>query len=90
MRRFDSTNDSQWTGQRMFDFHDDFSKDPVAYRPRFLLTGEEGAGQTTYLAPAVLHCVEHLTVYSLDLPALYGVTARTPEEACAQVLKIMK
>lgn len=70
---------------RVFDFREQFSKDPVTYRPRLLLSGMEGAGQTTHLAPAVLHCVEHLTVFSLDLPALYGVTTRTPEEACAQV-----
>jgi len=74
-------------GHRMFDFHEQFSKDPVTYRPRLLLSGVEGAGQTTHIAPAVLHCAEHLSVFLLDLPALYGVTTRTPEEACAQVNK---
>ena len=55
------------------------------YRPRFLICGGQGMGQSTHIAPALLHTMEHMTVYCLDLPALYGVTSKTPEEACSQV-----
>lgn len=55
------------------------------YRPRFLICGEQGMGQSTHIAPALLHTMEHMIVYCLDLPALYGVTSKTPEEACSQV-----
>ena len=58
---------------------------PVPHRPRFLLAGDEGLGQSTHFAPAVLHSMEHLKVHVLDLPALFGVSSRVPEEACAQV-----
>lgn len=55
------------------------------YRPRFLVCGGQGMGQSTHIAPALLHAMEHMTVHCLDLPALYGVTSKTPEEACSQV-----
>ncbi len=55
------------------------------YRPRFLICGGQGMGQSTHIAPALLHAMEHMTVHCLDLPALYGVTSKTPEEACSQV-----
>lgn len=55
------------------------------YRPRMLICGEKGMGQSAHLAPALLHTMEHMTVYCLDLPALFGVASKTPEEACAQV-----
>ena len=58
---------------------------PGTYRPRLLVSGCKGMGQSTHVAPALLHSMEHLTVHCLDLPALYGVTSRTPEEACSQV-----
>ena len=61
---------------------------PGSYRPRLLVCGCEGMGQSTHVAPALLHSMEHLTVHCLDLPALYGVTSRTPEEACSQVSHI--
>ena len=57
----------------------------LSHRARFLMTGQEGMGQSTHLAPAVIHSMEHLKVYVLDLPSLFGVSARTPEEACSQV-----
>ncbi|CAJ0940879.1 unnamed protein product [Ranitomeya imitator] len=57
---------------------------PTSYRPRFLLCGEPGSGQTSHLAPAVLHILEKFSVHRLDLPALYSVSAKTPEESCAQ------
>ncbi|XP_056619709.1 ATPase family AAA domain-containing protein 2B isoform X2 [Triplophysa dalaica] len=60
---------------------------PTSYRPRLLLTGSQGAGQSTHLAPAVLHHLEKFTVHRLDLPTLYSVSAKTPEESCAQVFR---
>ncbi|GIY05341.1 ATPase family AAA domain-containing protein 2B [Caerostris extrusa] len=35
--------------------------------------------------PAVLHLFENVTIHRLDIPALYAVTTRAPEEACAQI-----
>ena len=55
------------------------------YRPRLLVCGDQGMGQSTHVAPALLHAMEHMTVHCLDLPALYGVASKTPEEACSQV-----
>ncbi|XP_044147284.1 ATPase family AAA domain-containing protein 2B isoform X1 [Bufo gargarizans] len=60
---------------------------PTSYRPRFLLCGPPGSGQTSHLAPAVLHILEKFSVHRLDLPALYSVSAKTPEESCAQVFR---
>ena len=60
----------------------------MSHRARFLITGKEGMGQSTHLAPAILYSMEHLKVYVLDLPSLFGVSARVPEEACAQVRTI--
>ncbi|XP_040204456.1 ATPase family AAA domain-containing protein 2B isoform X1 [Rana temporaria] len=60
---------------------------PTSYRPRLLLSGEPGSGQTSHLAPAVLHLLEKFSVHRLDLPALYSVSAKTPEESCAQVFR---
>lgn len=58
---------------------------PTVHRPRLLLAGRDGQGQSTYLAPAVLHYLEQLPVHAIDLPSLFAVSAKTPEEACAQV-----
>lgn len=58
----------------------------ISHRPRLLLCGMADQGQTSHLAPAILHHLEHLPVHRMDLPALFGVTARAPEEACAQIL----
>ncbi|KAF7690332.1 hypothetical protein HF521_012136 [Silurus meridionalis] len=60
---------------------------PTSYRPRLLLTGPQGSGQSTHLAPALLHHLNKFTVHRLDLPTLYSVSAKTPEESCAQVLR---
>ncbi|MEE6476932.1 hypothetical protein FKM82_011289 [Ascaphus truei] len=60
---------------------------PTSYRPRLLLSGEPGSGQTSHLAPAVLHTLEKFSVHRLDLPALYSVSAKTPEESCAQIFR---
>lgn len=63
-----------------------FAGGRASHRPRLLVCGQPGMGQTTHVAPAVVHLLEHLPLHRLDLPALYAVTARAPEEACAQVL----
>ncbi|NWH56373.1 ATD2B protein, partial [Geococcyx californianus] len=60
---------------------------PNSYRPRLLLSGERGSGQTSHLAPALLHTLEKFSVHRLDLPALYSVSAKTPEESCAQIFR---
>uniref|UniRef100_A0A9J7YJV2 AAA+ ATPase domain-containing protein n=2 Tax=Cyprinus carpio TaxID=7962 RepID=A0A9J7YJV2_CYPCA len=60
---------------------------PTSFRPRLLLCGTSGSGQTSHLAPAILHSLEKFTVYTLDIAVLYGVSSATPEEACAQVSK---
>ncbi|TKS89215.1 ATPase family AAA domain-containing protein 2 [Collichthys lucidus] len=60
-------------------------KHPTSYRPRMLLAGRPGAGQTSHLAPAVLHALERFTVHSLDSAVLFGVSCTSPEETCAQV-----
>ena len=57
------------------------------HRPRLLLAGTRGQGQTTHLAPAIVHTLEKLPCQKLDLATLYSVSARAPEEACAQVTK---
>lgn len=60
-------------------------RQPTAYRPRLLLVGSQGSGQSSHLAPALLHHLDKLPVHRLDLPTLYSVSAKTPEESCAQV-----
>ncbi|KAM9704274.1 ATPase family AAA domain-containing protein 2B isoform 2-T2 [Menidia menidia] len=60
---------------------------PTAYRPRLLLAGPPGSGQSSHLAPALLHHLDKLPVHRLDLPTLYSVSAKTPEESCAQVFR---
>uniref|UniRef100_A0ABM5GL25 ATPase family AAA domain-containing protein 2B isoform X2 n=1 Tax=Pogona vitticeps TaxID=103695 RepID=A0ABM5GL25_9SAUR len=60
---------------------------PTSYRPRLLLSGERDSGQTSHLAPALLHTLEKIAVHRLDLPALYSVSAKTPEESCAQIFR---
>ncbi|XP_061785401.1 ATPase family AAA domain-containing protein 2B isoform X1 [Nerophis lumbriciformis] len=60
---------------------------PTAYRPRLLLAGSPGSGQSSHLAPALLHHLDKLPVHRLDLPTLYSISAKTPEESCAQVFR---
>uniref|UniRef100_A0A8C5I4G4 ATPase family AAA domain-containing protein 2 n=1 Tax=Gouania willdenowi TaxID=441366 RepID=A0A8C5I4G4_GOUWI len=60
---------------------------PTAYRPRLLLAGAPGSGQSSHLAPALLHHLDKLPVHRLDLPTLYSNSAKTPEESCAQVFR---
>ncbi|XP_076098505.1 ATPase family AAA domain-containing protein 2-like isoform X2 [Mytilus galloprovincialis] len=63
------------------------SKTPTTHRPRMLLAGQPGQGQTTHLAPGILHNMEQLPVHVLDLPSLFAVSTKTPEESCAQVFR---
>ena len=57
---------------------------PQVFKPRLLLAGEKGQGQS-YIAPAVIHKLENLPVHVLDVPSLYCIDAKTPEESCANV-----
>lgn len=66
-------------------FYRHSSKKPCLYRPRLILEGVAGRGQTTHLGPALLHHLEHLSVHLLDLSTMFCVATRTPEEACAHV-----
>lgn len=61
------------------------AKNRSTHRPRLLLTGLRTQGQSTHLAPAIIHSLEKVPTHKLDLAALYSVSARAPEEACAQV-----
>ncbi|KAM5163475.1 ATPase family AAA domain-containing protein 2B isoform 2-T2 [Mantella aurantiaca] len=69
------------------DFQISACQQPTSNRPRLLLSGEPGSGQTSHLAPAILHMLEKFPVHRLDLPALYSDSAITPEESCAQVFQ---
>lgn len=66
-------------------FYSAMSRFPILYRPRMLVSGESGQGQTVHLAPAALHFMEHLPVYTLCSAAIFAATAKMPEEACANV-----
>uniref|UniRef100_A0A6Q2XEQ2 ATPase family AAA domain-containing protein 2 n=1 Tax=Esox lucius TaxID=8010 RepID=A0A6Q2XEQ2_ESOLU len=86
-----STVSAGWTVSCFFnDFHLPVRSalhQPTSYRPRLLLAGPSGSGQSSHLAPAVLHHLDKLSVHLLDLPTLYSVSAKTPEESCAQVFR---
>ena len=58
---------------------------PPLHKPRLLLCGQEGCGQSSHLAPALLHLLEELPLKTLDLPTVLGSSASTPEETCVQV-----
>ncbi|XP_066235540.1 ATPase family AAA domain-containing protein 2 [Saccopteryx leptura] len=63
---------------------------PMSFRPRLLIVGEPGFGQGSHLAPAVIHALEKFAVYTLDIPVLFGVSATSPEETCAQMIREAK
>uniref|UniRef100_A0A8C5MX23 ATPase family AAA domain-containing protein 2 n=1 Tax=Leptobrachium leishanense TaxID=445787 RepID=A0A8C5MX23_9ANUR len=63
---------------------------PTSFRPRLLIAGKPGLGQGSHLAPAVIHALEKFTVYTLDLAVLFGVSATSPEETCAQLFREAK
>uniref|UniRef100_A0A8C3AAL2 ATPase family AAA domain-containing protein 2 n=1 Tax=Cyclopterus lumpus TaxID=8103 RepID=A0A8C3AAL2_CYCLU len=65
--------------------HKSVLSQPTSYRPRLLLEGRLGSGQSSHLAPAVLHALEKFTVYTLDMAVLFGASATAPEETCAQI-----
>uniref|UniRef100_A0AAR2LCL2 ATPase family AAA domain-containing protein 2 n=1 Tax=Pygocentrus nattereri TaxID=42514 RepID=A0AAR2LCL2_PYGNA len=79
--------DSSTTHKPFLHFTTSAYQQPTSYRPRLLLTGPQGSGQSTHLAPALLHHLDKFTVHRLDLPTLYSVSAKTPEESCAQVFR---
>lgn len=63
---------------------------PMSFRPRLLIVGEPGFGQSSHLAPAVIHALEKFTVYTLDIPVLFGVSTASPEETCSQMIREAK
>ncbi|NXW14840.1 ATAD2 protein, partial [Circaetus pectoralis] len=72
--------------EKFLDFSRKAYYQPTSCRPRFLLVGEPGYGQTSHLAPAVIHALEKFPVYTLDLSVLF-VTITSPEETCAQLMR---
>ncbi|KAM9778795.1 ATPase family AAA domain-containing protein 2B isoform X1 [Syngnathus typhle] len=84
-----SPSTSSHSAMRRPFIHCSFSphQQPTAYRPRLLLAGSPGSGQSSHLAPALLHYLDKLPVHRLDLPTLYSTSAKTPEESCAQVFR---
>ena len=58
---------------------------PSVYRPRLIICGGTNMGQTDHVGPGLLHALEGLSIHCLDLSALFSVSTKTPEEACAQV-----
>uniref|UniRef100_A0A8C0B1C9 ATPase family AAA domain-containing protein 2 n=1 Tax=Buteo japonicus TaxID=224669 RepID=A0A8C0B1C9_9AVES len=72
--------------KKFLDFSRNAYNQPTSCRPRFLLVGEPGCGQTSHLAPAVIHALEKFPVYTLDLSVLF-VSATSPEETCAQLMR---
>ncbi|XP_053394851.1 ATPase family AAA domain-containing protein 2-like [Mercenaria mercenaria] len=63
------------------------NRHPSTHRPRLLLSGTNDRGQTSHLAPAIIHHLEQLPVHTLDLSSLYAVNARSPEESCAHIFR---
>lgn len=60
---------------------------PATHRPRLLLSGYAGQGQTVHLAPALLHHYENVRMHVLDVPALYTSMVRSPEESCTNIFR---
>lgn len=58
---------------------------PSVYRPRLIICGSTNMGQTDHMGPGLLHALEGLSIHCLDLSALFSISTKTPEEACAQV-----
>nr|XP_020652184.1 ATPase family AAA domain-containing protein 2 isoform X1 [Pogona vitticeps] len=81
-----SQKSSEKQKQSFLNFNKHAYNQPTSYRPRLLIAGESGFGQASHLAPAVIHALEKFTVYTLDLSILFGVSTRTPEETCAQLI----
>ncbi|XMA08176.1 hypothetical protein WAI453_000967 [Rhynchosporium graminicola] len=66
----------------------DFEKSRV-FRPRLLITGEPGMGQS-YLGGGILNHFEGLHVQSFDLPTIYSDSARSAEAAIVQLFAEVK
>ncbi|OWF52018.1 ATPase family AAA domain-containing protein 2B [Mizuhopecten yessoensis] len=73
--------------QQFINFTSYAYKEPSTHRPRLLLAGTPGQSQSSHLAPALLHHMEQLPVHVVDLPSLFAVSAKTPEESCAQIFR---
>uniref|UniRef100_A0A8D0G8R7 ATPase family AAA domain-containing protein 2 n=1 Tax=Sphenodon punctatus TaxID=8508 RepID=A0A8D0G8R7_SPHPU len=76
--------------ENIFNFNRSAYHEPTSYRPRLLISGEPGFGQSSHLAPAVIHALEKFAVYTLDLSVLFGVSTTSPEETCAQLIREAK
>ncbi|XP_021242801.1 ATPase family AAA domain-containing protein 2 isoform X2 [Numida meleagris] len=72
--------------EKFFNFSRNAYWQPMSCRPHLLLAGKPGCGQTSHLAPAVLHALEMFPVHTLDLSVLF-VSAASPEETCAQLIR---
>lgn len=83
-------NSVQGNSGQFFNFTSCASQQPTTYRPRLLLAGRIGQGQSVHLAPAIMQQLEQLPVYVLDLPSLFAVSVKTPEESCAQIFREAK
>ena len=62
---------------------------PAVYRPRLIICGSANMGQTDHVGPGLLHALEGMSIHCLDLSALFSVSTKTPEEACAQVIRFV-
>ncbi|XP_070796449.1 ATPase family AAA domain-containing protein 2 isoform X1 [Pituophis catenifer annectens] len=71
---------------RFLNFNRNAYHQPTSCRPRLLISGKPEYGQASHLAPAVIHALEKFPVYTLDLSILFGVSSKTPEETCAQLI----
>ncbi|XP_029976101.1 ATPase family AAA domain-containing protein 2-like [Salarias fasciatus] len=79
-----TTNPSGTRTRNLLHFTRSAVKQPMSHRPRMLLVGRPDSGQTSHLAPAILHALERFPVHSLDSAVLFGAGSSSPEEACAQ------
>uniref|UniRef100_A0A915J9N5 AAA+ ATPase domain-containing protein n=1 Tax=Romanomermis culicivorax TaxID=13658 RepID=A0A915J9N5_ROMCU len=73
--------------QSYSDILDIFKKKKAIFGQKMILcaSGAEH-GQTTYLAPAVFHILDHLPVFSLSLPQIFSSNYRAAEEAVSEFL----
>jgi len=55
------------------------------YHPQLIICGNTNMGQTDHMGPGLLYALKKLSIHCLDLSALFSVSTKTPEEACAQV-----
>ncbi|KAH9287473.1 hypothetical protein KI387_031590, partial [Taxus chinensis] len=63
------------------------SSNPLVYRPKLLICGEEGTG-LDYIGPAILHELERFPVHSIGLPFLLSdPSAKTPAEALIRTME---